>query len=110
MIKHREVHPNLDHDDCFGCRIASVRIGASAMPTRKEATNTMQRSWDKQMRDDDAYKKLRRQGLQPRGTAGCHELAQVDDPRFIEGKPLLWEHRGELLESTDEIPQVKVET
>lgn len=110
MIKHQERHPRLDVADCFGCRIASVRIAASAMPTRQEALNTKTAAWDKQMKDDAAYKTLRKQGLQPERAAGCHELAQVDDVRFIEPRPLLWDQRHELLESTSDAPQVKVES
>jgi hypothetical protein len=108
MVKHRETHPNFV-EGCFGCRIASVRVAAAAMPTRHERVNTMDRSWEKQMKDDEAYKTLRKQGLQPRNTAGCHELAQVDDVRFITGEPHLWDQRHEFLESTAEAPQVKVQ-
>jgi hypothetical protein len=108
MVKHQEVHPTYV-EGCFGCRIASVRIGAAAMPTRHERTNTLDAAWAKQMRDDEAYKTLRRQGLQPARTAGCHELAQVNDARFIEGMPELWSDRAEHLVSMDETPQVKVE-
>ncbi len=110
IIKHQETHPRLDHPDCFGCRIASVRVSAAAMPTRHEATNNLTAAWDKQIRDDEAYKTLRKQGYQPERTNGCHELAQTDDVRFIEPKPLLWDQRSELLESTSDTPQVKVES
>lgn len=106
MIKHQETHPRLDHPDCFGCRIASVRVAAAAMPTRHEQVNQLDAAWDKQMRDDDAYRTLRKQGLQPERTAGCHELAQTDDIRFIEPRPTLWDQRGEILESLSETPQV----
>jgi len=110
MIKHQEVHPRLDVTDCFGCRIASVRIGAAAMPTRKPDTNERTAWWDQQMRDDAAYKRLRLDGLHPRSTKDCALLENVDDRRFIEAEPLHWNERGEYLESTDELPQLKVET
>jgi len=108
MIHHR-THPD-PVEGCFACRITTVRISAAAMPTRHETLNTLDASWAKQMRDDEAYKTLRRNGLQPRGTAGCHELAQVDDARFITGLPELWDQRHEILEPLDGTPQVKVES
>ena len=110
MIKHQEVHPRLDVDGCFGCRIASVRVAAAAMPTRHEAVNNQGAAWEKQMADDDAYRRLRANGFQPKATKDCAVLEQVDDHRFIEGHPVEWENRGEYLESTDDIPTVKVDS
>ncbi len=106
MIKHQEVHPKLDQPGCFGCRIASVSVSASAMPTRKAQLNTLSASWDQQMKDDEAYKRLRKNGLQPRSTAGCSVLEQTDDKRFIEGNPIGWEDRHEVLADTSDTPQV----
>lgn len=110
MIKHQEVHPNLSEPGCFGCRIASVRIGAAAMPTRHERVNTMTTAWDKQMKDDAAYIRLVKNGLHPARTAGCAELENCDDKRFIEGTPELWDRRGEILADLSDTPQVKVES
>lgn len=109
-MKHQEVHPFLDQADCFMCRVSTVQISASALPTRREHVNTMADSWDKQMRDDAAYRRLRKDGLQPARTAGCHELEQVDDSRFIEALPVAYEDRAEFLVSPDIPAQVKVET
>lgn len=110
MIKHQEIHRSLDVEGCFGCRIASVRIGAAAMPTRHEQVNTMEAAWAKQMRDDAAYIRLVKNGLNPARTAGCAELENCDDTRFIEGMPLLWDQRHEILEDLSDTPQVKVES
>jgi hypothetical protein len=109
VIKHRETHPT-PVDGCFGCRIATVAISAAAMPTRHAAVNERSASWEKLMKDDEAYKRLRADGFAPKSTKDCAVLEQVDDRRFIEGRPLGWEQRGEILESLDDAPQVKVET
>lgn len=72
MIKHRETHPNLDVDGCFGCRIAGLAIAASATPTRRggaRAATINQK--DKMLEKDlDAYKRLRQEGLQPQAIDG----------------------------------------
>jgi len=83
-MKHQEVHPSLDVEGCFGCRIAGVSFAASSMPSRRiEASqiNATERRWEKDM---DAYKRLRRDGLQP---------AHVDGAREIERKA---EHRSQV--------------
>lgn len=50
-------------DDCFACRIQTVQfqgVSARAIDVRKR---------DKQFdKDNDAYRRLRKEGLQPRGT------------------------------------------
>ena len=33
-MKHRETHPNLDVEGCFGCRVAGVSFGANESTTR----------------------------------------------------------------------------
>ena len=76
-MKHREVHPTLDVEGCFGCRIAGVSFAASSMPSRKLDNNRIEateRQWSKDM---DAYKRLKQDGLQP---------AQIDGAANIEKK------------------------
>lgn len=71
-MKHRETHPNLDVEGCFGCRVAGLAIAASAMPTRRggaRAATINQK--DKALEKDlDAYKRLRQEGLQPQAIDG----------------------------------------
>ena len=70
MMKHQETHPNLDVEDCFGCKIAGISISSAAMPGRKSASyeiNQTEKRWHKDM---DAYKRLRQDGLQPRKIDG----------------------------------------
>jgi hypothetical protein len=71
-MKHQEVHPGLDVDGCFGCRISHVRIAPSAAPSRGRGalvadTNRKDKVLDK---DLDAYKRLRQEGLQPKAING----------------------------------------
>jgi hypothetical protein len=74
MIKHQETHPNLDVDGCFGCKIAGIAISSAAMPGRKaysHGINETEKRWHKDM---DAYKRLRKDGLQPKRIDGSHEV------------------------------------
>lgn len=87
-MKHAEVHPTLDVDGCFGCRVANVQVGSNSTTTRGsivEATNQRERGWNKDM---PAYKRLRKQGLQPRQVGGSALLEKHATERWqIEGVP-----------------------
>jgi len=75
-MKHRETHPNLDVDGCFGCRVAHVRMGPNTTTTsgkRAEEINTIEKRWH---RDMPAYKRLRQNGLQPERIDGCADIEQ----------------------------------
>jgi hypothetical protein len=69
-MKHREKHPNLDVEGCFGCRIAHVAISGTAMPTRKEVGD-MTRKEKILDKDLDAYKRIRKTGGQPNQIDGA---------------------------------------
>ena len=78
-MKHRETHPNLDVENCFGCRITGVAFAASSMPSRKIDNNRIEateRQWSKDM---DAYKRLKQDGLQPAKIDGAREIEQKAD-------------------------------
>ena len=67
-------HDGSHGSDCFGCRIQSVSFAASAMPTRKvEAVRAKatEKSWTK---DHAAYRRLRKEGLQPKSSKGAAEI------------------------------------
>lgn len=87
-LKHREVHPNLDVDGCFGCKVAGVRMGSNSTTTRGarvSEVNNRARRWDKDM---PAYKRLRQQGYQPRNIDGCARLeATASTAAQIESRP-----------------------
>jgi hypothetical protein len=75
-MKHQEVHPHLDVEGCFGCRVASVAFAASAAPSRSAGAahaqwvNETEKRWHKDMA---AYKRLVRDGVQPMQIDGCAE-------------------------------------
>jgi hypothetical protein len=70
---HRRTHP-VFVEGCRQCRWASVGVSAEALPTRHpravEVIETEKR-WDVDM---PAYKRMRRQGHQPRAIDGCAQL------------------------------------
>jgi hypothetical protein len=81
-VKHAETHPTLDVDGCFGCRIANVRMGTNSTTTHGkevEQTNKVERSWQKDM---PAYKRLRREGLQPKRIDGAAEVEKKAEHKW----------------------------
>lgn len=90
MVKHQERHPLLDHEGCFGCRVASVRFSVEAMPSRRPyeaATVASERGLSK---DLDAFRTARREGLQPETVRGTAKLmataetrAEIESPRSV---------------------------
>lgn len=98
MILHSRTHPTLDVDDCFACRVASVHVGAAALPTRAPdtvATIDREKRWS---RDIPAYRALRKDGLQPRSSDGAHRLMTTATTREqVEGLPKLHKDRAEVL-------------
>jgi hypothetical protein len=73
-VKHRETHPNLDVEGCFGCRIANVRVAPNHTTTggeRAAQINATEARWHKDM---PAYKRLRQDGLQPKTIEGAANL------------------------------------
>lgn len=73
-MKHRETHPNLDVEGCFGCRVAGVRMGTNTTTSRGARVaeiNQTERNWN---RDMPAYKRLRANGLQPKQIDGSAEV------------------------------------
>jgi len=73
-VKHRETHPNLDVDGCFGCRVAGVRMGTNSTTSRGAKVSEIkqtERNWNKDM---PAYKRLRANGLQPKKIDGAAEV------------------------------------
>lgn len=74
-MKHLERHPQ-PVDGCFGCKILSVQVAPSATPSRNRGAevvriNEKESGWDV---DLPAYKRLRKQGLQPKSIDGCAQL------------------------------------
>jgi len=73
-VKHAEVHPSLDVEGCFGCKVANVQVGSNSTTSRGQRVsevNQTERNWNKDM---PAYKRLRANGLQPRKIDGAAEV------------------------------------
>lgn len=87
-MKHAERHPSLDVEGCFGCRITGISFGANSTTTRGAQvaeTNQRAKNWEKDM---PAYKRLRRQGLQPKNIDGAARVeATAETVAQVEGRP-----------------------
>jgi len=59
--------------DCFGCKIQSVSLAPSATPTRSNA-GVINFETKKSHADVAAYKRLRKDGVQPKSVKGSAEL------------------------------------
>ena len=70
-MKHRETHPNLDVEGCFGCRIAHFNVSAEALPTRKPGSKRIIEKERVLHKDLDAYHRLRQDGQQPKRIDGA---------------------------------------
>ena len=68
--------------------MAGVQIGSNSTTTRGAQVaeiNQRAKNWDK---DLPAYKRLRKEGLQPKTIDGCHAVEQLATSRHqIEGTP-----------------------
>ena len=72
---HRTKHPT-PVDGCFGCKVMSVGLSMESAPTTKAGAQVKEiadreRRWD---RDMGAYKRLRRDGLQPKRIDGAADV------------------------------------
>ena len=69
-------------DGCFMCKISTVTVGASCMPSRQPvaaATEAREKRWNKDM---PAYKRLRQQGYQPKTIDGAAHIEAKATTRF----------------------------
>lgn len=77
------------HDPgCYGCKLVSIQFGNVEPPPQRLIEQ-------RRAKDLPAYQRLRRQGLQPKATKGCHELEtrahsqfEIDHHGLVE--PGLW--------------------
>lgn len=72
MARH-QYDPKTCTETCFGCKIQSISIAASAMPTRSEAAS-IEKNTAVMHKDAAAYKRLRKDGVQPKSVKGAAEL------------------------------------
>lgn len=88
MMLHARTHPSLDVPGCFGCKVAAVQVAPSATPSRRggaraASVNATEKRWSADMA---AYKRLRKEGLQPVQIDGCAAVEKHASDRVqIEG-------------------------
>ncbi len=73
-ILMKRTHWGQHGEDCFGCRVQTVSIAASAMPTRSPQAVQLENRERRWSRDMDAYSRLRRDHVQPRKIDGSADL------------------------------------
>ncbi len=79
------IHPHnqgLCIPDCFGCKVQGFGIASKALPTRRSRQNESDRFAEQTMKDVEAYKRLRADGLQPKGTKGAARTEALATTRF----------------------------
>lgn len=92
------------HEDCFGCRVQSVSIAASAMPSRSPhaaSTNAMEKRWEADM---PAYKRLRDNGLQPANIDGCSIIEKRATESIEVERGLMGKYAKRMAQAAAEIP------
>jgi hypothetical protein len=77
-VKHNR---GLCPENCFGCKVASTTFAGSAMPTRNEAGN-VERETKKMHRDVAAYRRLRKNGVQPKSVKGAAILEKTAESKW----------------------------
>lgn len=91
MALHQRTHPAYV-DGCYACKVSSVRLGTGEANSATRTRAVSERRLD---RDMAAYKRLRRDGLQPPQINGCYVVEREARERFdvegyamFAGKPL----------------------
>jgi hypothetical protein len=71
-----------DSCECFRCHVAGINIGAAALPTRKPGIISKTEFAQKATKDNEAYRRLRREGYQPRGVKNAAIAEATAESRF----------------------------
>lgn len=82
---------------CFACRIKSVQFGGATSAERREKVHSSREFESAMAKDMPAYKRLRKDGIQPQGLTGAAIVEQSDDRHVIEGTPKLIDRADEFL-------------
>lgn len=80
---HRRTHPK-PVEGCFGCKVLGVNLSMEAAPSRAAGARVKEvadreRRWD---RDMGAYKRMRRDGVQPKRIDGAAEVERRAEERW----------------------------
>ena len=71
-MNHRQRHSQYV-EGCWACKVLSVNVSAEATPNRRPEPVRIEKKDKALSADLDAYKRLRRDGLQPTGIDGSAE-------------------------------------
>ena len=81
MIRKHGVE-HWDPENCWGCKIKTVGVAPSAMPSRHpQAAGNVLREKDL-VKDLDAFKGMRIDGLHPKSTRGAAKIASQAESRY----------------------------
>ena len=80
MARHDTEHCEVT--DCFQCKITTFHIGAAAQPTRKPGIISKAEFGLKATKDNEAYRRLRKEGYQPRGIKNAAKAEATANSRF----------------------------
>lgn len=79
---HRQRHPQYV-EDCFGCKALTIQLTPSAAPTSADASFAKWKAEEKTLTEDgEAYKRLRRDGFQPKNINGSAQLEAEARTRY----------------------------
>ncbi len=67
---------------CFGCKLLSIRWSGELTPNRTPEVYQQREFEQKMSRDNDAYKRLRKEGFQPSNVLGAADVEQFATSKF----------------------------
>lgn len=82
MTKHTAHNQGHCKPNCFGCKGSSVGFSIMAMPTRHPKAAINAASEVEMTKDVDAYRRLRKNGTQPKGVNGAAAMEQSASTKF----------------------------
>jgi len=81
MVKtHGETH--FDPENCFGCKVITVGVAPSAMPSRHPGAAGAVHREKELVKDLDSFKRMRMAGLHPKATRGAHVIESQAESRY----------------------------
>ena len=82
MTVQRHIPSEACEANCFACKLSSIHFSGAATPTRTpEIAQKMQ--FEKEMtRDNAAYRRLRKEGYQPKAVKGAANVEQFATSKF----------------------------
>lgn len=73
---------NCETVNCFQCKITTFHVAAAAQPTRKPGIIAQAEFGQQATKDNEAYRRLRKEGYQPRGIKNAAKAEATAESRF----------------------------